>query len=105
MSSPSKQNQILSLVGWLAASFAVAAVGAVASIQAKTFYGQLAQPNWAPPASIFGPVWTMLYAFMGVAAWLVWRSGGFRQNRIALTLFLVQLAFNGLWSWLFFAWH
>jgi len=42
---------------------------------------------------------------MGIAAWLVWRTGGFRANRSALTLFLVQLAVNGLWSWLFFAWH
>ena len=42
---------------------------------------------------------------MGIAAWLVWRSGGFRTNRQALTLFLVQLALNALWSWLFFAWH
>jgi len=42
---------------------------------------------------------------MGIAAWLVWRTGGFRANRSALTLFLVQLAVNALWSWLFFAWH
>ena len=42
---------------------------------------------------------------MAVAAWLVWRSGGFRANRIALSLFLVQLALNAVWSWFFFAWH
>jgi tryptophan-rich sensory protein len=42
---------------------------------------------------------------MAIAAWLVWRSGGFRANRIALSLFLVQLALNVLWSWFFFAWH
>jgi tryptophan-rich sensory protein len=42
---------------------------------------------------------------MGIAAWLVWRSGGFGPNRQALTLFLLQLAFNALWSWLFFTWH
>jgi tryptophan-rich sensory protein len=42
---------------------------------------------------------------MGVAAWLVWRSGGFGPNRQALTLFLLQLAFNALWSWLFFTWN
>ena len=105
MSSLSKQKQILGLLGWLVASFAASAVGAVASIQAKSFYSQLAQPNWAPPPAIFGPVWTVLYALMGVAAWLVWRSGGFRANREALMLFLLQLAFNALWSWLFFAWH
>jgi len=105
MSLLSRQKQILGLVGWLVLSFAASAVGAVASIQAKSFYGQLAQPNWAPPPGIFGPVWTVLYALMGIAAWLVWRSGGFRPNRQALTLFLLQLALNALWSWLFFAWH
>jgi benzodiazapine receptor len=42
---------------------------------------------------------------MGVAAWLVWRRGGFRAHRSALSLFLVQLVINALWSWLFFAWH
>ncbi len=85
--------------------FAASAVGAVASIQAKSFYSQLAQPTWAPPPSLFGPVWTVLYALMAIAAWLVWRSGGFRTNRIALSFFLGQLVFNALWSWLFFAWQ
>ena len=105
MPSLSMQKQILGLVGWLVLSFAASAVGAVASIQAESFYAQLAQPVWAPPPSVFGPVWTVLYALMGIAAWLVWRSGGFRTNRQALTLFLLQLAFNAVWSWLFFAWH
>ena len=105
MKAPSTQRQILGLVGWLVVSFAASAIGAIASIQAKSFYGQLAQPAWAPPAAVFGPVWTALYALMAIAAWLVWRSGGWRLNRMALVLFLVQLALNALWSWLFFAWH
>lgn len=105
MAAQKKQGQILGLVGWFVLSFAASAVGAVASIQAKSFYGQLVQPSWAPPPSVFGPVWTVLYASMAIAAWLVWRSGGFRANRTALSLFLAQLALNALWSWLFFAWH
>jgi tryptophan-rich sensory protein len=86
-------------------SFLAAALGGAASIEAGPFYGQLARPDWAPPAAIFGPVWTVLYLLMGVAAWLVWQVGGWRAARAALTLFLVQLAFNALWSWLFFGWH
>lgn len=105
MPSLLKQKQIIGLVAWLALSFGASAVGAVASIQAKFFYGHLTQPIWAPPPGIFAPVWTVLYALMGIAAWLVWCSGGFRPNRQALTLFLLQLVFNALWSWLFFAWH
>ncbi len=100
-----KQGQVLGLVGWFVLTFAAAAVGAAASVQAQSFYGQLVQPSWAPPSSVFGPVWTVLYALMAIAAWLVWRSGGFRMHRTALTLFLVQLVLNALWSWLFFAWH
>ena len=105
MKSYSTPKQILGLVGWFVVSFAACAIGAVASIQAKSFYSQLVQPSWSPPAWVFGPVWTILYALMAIAAWLVWRSGGFRSHRAALSLFLVQLALNALWSWLFFAWH
>lgn len=105
MAPPSTQRTSLGLVGWLAVSFVAAAIGATASIQAQSFYGQLVQPSWAPPAWLFGPVWTVLYICMAIAAWLVWRSGGFRGNRGALSLFVVQLALNALWTWLFFAWH
>ncbi|HEX6297598.1 MAG TPA: TspO/MBR family protein [Burkholderiales bacterium] len=90
------------LAGWLAASFAAAALGAVATRQAPEFYAQLARPDWAPPGWLFGPVWTVLYAMMGIAAWRVWRKAGFGS---ALYLFLAQLALNALWSWLFFAWR
>jgi translocator protein len=97
-------KQIVGLAGWLVVSFITAAIGAVASIEAAAFYSQLVRPEWAPPPGVFGPVWTTLYAMMGVAAWLVWREGGFAARRGALTLFLVQLGLNALWSWLFFAW-
>lgn len=105
MSSLSKFKQWLGLIGWLLVSFAASAVGAVASIQAKSFYSQLVQPAWAPPPGVFGPVWTTLFALMGIAAWLVWRGGGLRANHVPLGLFLLQLAINALWSWLFFAWQ
>lgn len=68
----------------------------------------LDRPDWAPPASVFGPVWSVLYLLMGVAAWLVWRerdrhaSSGWSS---ALALFIAQLVANALWSWLFFGWH
>ena len=78
-------------------------MGAIASEDAASFYAQLSKPSWAPPASVFGPVWSCLYALMGIAAWLVWRSPG--PKRTALTLFGAQLAANALWSWLFFGWR
>lgn len=68
----SEQKQILGLIGWLAICFVALAIGAVASIDAGEFYTQLVRPDWAPPGVVFGPVWTVLYALMGIAAWQVW---------------------------------
>jgi tryptophan-rich sensory protein len=95
----------LGLVGWLALAYTAAAVGAAASVNAQGFYAQLSLPGWAPPGWLFAPVWSVLYASMGVAAWLVWRARGFAGARTALTLFVIQLMANALWSWLFFAWR
>ncbi len=95
----------LGLIGWLVLCYAAAAVGAIASVKAIDFYAELSQPTWAPPAQLFGPVWSLLFLLMSFAAWLVWQSGGFARQRLALTLFITQLALNSLWSWLFFAWH
>lgn len=105
MEPRSTSNQVLGLAGWLLISFAAAAVGAVASVNAGDFYQQLARPDWAPPGWLFSPVWTTLYVLMGIAAWLVWRAHGFHGARTALILFLIQLAVNALWSWLFFVWR
>ena len=101
-----KKQQILGFIGWLLISFIAAAIGAIASIDASTFYSQqLSRPDWAPPANVFGPVWGILYALMGISAWLVWRSRGFHSNKTALVTFISQLIMNALWSWIFFAWH
>lgn len=95
----------LGLLGWAAVTFATAAIGSVASMRAADFYGQLALPGWAPPASVFGPVWTALYVMMALAAWLVWQRAGWQGARTVLALFLAQLLLNALWSWCFFAWR
>jgi translocator protein len=101
----SPPHQALGFAGWLLLTFATAAIGAAASVTAGEFYAELARPTWAPPGWLFGPVWSTLYFLMGVAAWLVWRIRGFAGARTALTLFILQLAVNALWSWLFFVWH
>lgn len=98
-------RQALGLLGWLLACIATGALGGLASVQARDFYAQLVQPTWAPPGWLFGPVWTTLYLMMAVAAWLVWRRAGWSGARAALTLFVLQLAVNALWTWLFFAWR
>lgn len=86
-------------------TFTAAAIGAFASVQAGMFYLQLLRPAWAPPGWLFGPVWSVLYLLMAIAAWLIWRAQGWRGAGLALGLFVVQLAVNALWTWLFFVWH
>jgi tryptophan-rich sensory protein len=105
MSSRSGKADILGLLGWFLLTFVAAAIGSKASTNASTFYADLVQPGWAPPPWLFGPVWAVLYTLIAIAAWLVWRSGRFEAQRVALSLFVVQLALNALWSWLFFAWN
>lgn len=99
------KQQFVGLVAWVAVTAMAAFAGSLASRRSEDLYGQLVQPSWAPPPEVFGPVWTVLYALMALAAWLVWRIGGFAHARTALSLFLAQLVVNALWSWLFFAWQ
>lgn len=96
---------IKTLAAWLALTFVAAALGAWASRGAPEFYQQLVKPDWAPPAGVFGPVWSVLYVLMGIAAWLVWKLRGWSTAPRTLGLYVVQLAANALWSWLFFGWH
>jgi len=103
----SKNKQILGLIGWFIVSFAASSIGAIASTKASYFYGQLTQPEWAPPAAVFGPVWTLLYALMAVAAWFVWRSVDFAPTALPsrfswfnwhLTAFGAGCSLLGTWA-------
>ena len=105
MTTRSARASIIGLLGWLALVLLAGGLGAVASVDAASFYAQLNKPAWAPPAGVFGPVWSALYVLMAVAAWLVWREPDQPPRGTALAVFVVQLAVNALWSWLFFAWH
>ena len=84
---------------WLAAAFVPAAVGI--AFPAPDYYGRLDKPAWAPPPWVFGPVWTLLYAMIGVAAWLVAKRGG-ADARPALGLWGVQIVLNAAWTPIFF---
>lgn len=101
--SPSVPWQVAGFVAWFVLVFAAAAVGGYATgTSVGDWYQHIAKPAWTPPDWIFGPVWTTLYALMAVAAWLVWRGGGFAVAGRALGLFVLQLAFNTAWSAVFF---
>ena len=100
-----RNNHFGALALLLLATFATAAIGALASIDAKAFYAGLNQPAWSPPPTVFGPVWTVLYLMMCGAAWLVVRQLGTVAARPAMWLYGAQLVCNALWTWLFFHWH
>lgn len=101
-----RPNQVLGFIAWLALSITTSGIGALASANARSFYADLVRPVWAPPGWVFGPVWSALFLAMAVSAWLVWRVPQQSKPRsLALGFFVVQLAANALWSWLFFAWH
>ncbi|HEY7332518.1 MAG TPA: TspO/MBR family protein [Candidatus Limnocylindria bacterium] len=89
-----------SLAGWVALSFVPAVIGA--PFPAPEWYRQLRKPSWSPPAWLFGPVWTLLYALMGVAAWLVATGGRAGGRGAALGAFGAQLALNAAWTPIFF---
>ncbi len=84
---------------------AAALTGAIASARAGEFYQELSRPTWAPPAHVFGPVWSVLYVLMAAAAWLVVREWGWPRARPAIALYGLQLVLNALWTWLFFRWR
>lgn len=68
-----------------------------------TWYATIVRPDIAPPSWVFGPVWTTLFALMGIAAFLVWRKGlGQKGVKMALGIFILQLVLNVLWSVIFF---
>ncbi len=100
-SSPSRQA--IALLGWLALCFAAASTAAFVSTDA--WYVTLNKPSWSPPGWVFGPIWSILYTLMAVAAWLVWRKGGWKVQGKILGVFLLQWFLNAVWTPLFFGLH
>jgi len=69
----------------------------------KSWYLFLQKPTFAPPNWVFGPVWVTLYTLMGISLYLIWKKGlNKKEVKNAITLFLIHLVFNSLWSIIFF---
>lgn len=95
-------SSLIALSVFFLLSFAAALFGA--QFPPGDWYAQLVKPSWNPPDWIFAPVWTILYAAMAVAAWLVWREVT-SERRAPLAVWTLQLVLNALWSWIFFGLH
>ncbi len=89
---------------FLLVAFAAGGIGAVGQgAEVGPRYLALPRPSWAPPPWVFGPVWSLLYAAIGVAGWRVWRAAGsFGAARFTLGLWATQLLVNAAWPLVFF---
>jgi translocator protein len=102
-----KTNDVVKLAVAIAVSEAVGMIGSVFTVPSISgWYAGLVKPALAPPNWVFGPVWTTLFALMGIAAFFVWKKGlGRKDVKIALGIFGGQLVLNLLWSIIFFGMH
>lgn len=100
-------NNTFKLVIAVVVSELAGIIGSVFTTPSITgWYAGIIKPTIIPPAWLFGPVWTTLFALMGIAAFLVWKKGSKRMDvRIALIIFAGQLILNTLWSIIFFGLH
>lgn len=96
----SSTRSLLALAGFVVVTFCAPLAGMIAP--PGDWYATLAKPEWNPPSWIFGPVWTVLYLMMAVAAWLVWKRDGWRRP---LWFYSGQLLLNAAWTPVFFAAH
>lgn len=98
-----KIKSALVLLAFVVISYSVAALGTLATLQnVDGWYADAEKAPWSPPNFLFGPVWTVLYLLMAVAAWLVWRERKRVNVRPALVVYVVQLVLNALWTPVFF---
>ncbi|MGD8814162.1 MAG: tryptophan-rich sensory protein [Anaerolineales bacterium] len=85
--------------------FTFGAASIASRFPAGAWYATLNKPTWSPPNWLFGPVWSVLYLLMAIAAWLVWRRIDQTGAVLALGLYALQLVLNAAWSWIFFGRH
>ena len=94
---------MVSLIIFIVLCFSAAAIGTFSTADSlRTWYPTLRKPSWNPPSKVFAPVWTILYAMMAVAGWMVWERVPHKGFSLPMGQFLGQLALNTAWSWIFF---
>ncbi len=102
-----KVRATVSLLVWIVVCELAGVLGTLFTVSAiPTWYATIVKPTFNPPSWLFGPVWTILYALMGTAVFLIWQKGVDRREvRTAIVFFVFQLVLNALWSMIFFGAH
>ena len=101
-----RPSEFLTAAGFVVACFCLAGLGQFFSdAEPGEWYRDLQKPAFTPPGWVFGPVWTVLYTCMGIAAWFVWRERVTAHVSVALTLFVLQLLLNAAWPPIFFGYR
>jgi len=97
------KNKYLSLGLILLVTFVASGIGSfVTSSFKEPWYSEIILPSFNPPSWVFGPVWTILYIFMSVAAWSAWKK---KSDKKILKIYFIHLFFNSIWSVIFFGFH
>jgi len=88
---------------WILFTEAVGALAGWLTRDGSKYYSDyVVQPPLSPPPLVFPIVWGILYALMGIGAARIWLAEDGPQQKKSLSLYLLQLLFNFVWSFLFF---
>lgn len=97
------KTQILKLVASLALPLGLGTLAGLFTADAiPGWYETLTRPTFNPPNWVFGPVWTLLYLMMGFSFYLIWTQRPSKARSQAILAFMVQMALNFGWSFIFF---
>src|SRR3989338_4685086 len=104
-----KINNAFKLIIAIVVSELAGVIGSVfTTLSIAGWYAEVVKPILNPPACVFGPIWTTLFALMGISLFLIWKSKpsiALKERRRSMILFFIQLVLNTLWSIIFFGLH
>jgi tryptophan-rich sensory protein len=99
-------KKYICLVIWIVLMILVGStIGIITKTTVDTWYIALNRSPLTPPNYLFGIVWTILYAMIGVSGWLIWQSKHFLELQLIKKLYICQLLLNWSWTPLFFGYQ
>jgi tryptophan-rich sensory protein len=86
---------------WAVGHVAAGTLGTPLVVRAtSSWYQRIQKPTWTPPNKVFAPVWTTLYASMGIAASRVFQQVGLRT--FPMLFWCLHMVLNVVWAPIFF---